>query len=83
MMSLDHPLSDPGLASPDAPDVCDFIGCDAFADRDYDGMPACDAHATEYEQREAEGERQAELAVERFYEGGWDTTGEYSAERAY
>lgn len=66
------------MITPVALIVCDFIGCDVPADRDYDGMPACDAHATEYEQRESEGERQAELAVERYYEGGWDVTGEYA-----
>ena len=66
-----------------APVVCDFIGCDEVADRDLDGMPACDAHATQYETWETEGERQAELAVERYYEGGWDTTGEYGLELAY
>ena len=30
--------------------------------------------------REQEGEREAEMAIERWHEGGWDVTGRYAAE---
>ena len=46
--------------------------------RTQDGL-LCAACLEAY-RREQEGERDAEMAIERYYEGGWDVTGRYAAE---
>jgi hypothetical protein len=38
------------------------------------------AACIEMARREQEGECDAEMAAERYYEGGWDATGRYAAE---
>jgi hypothetical protein len=45
------------------------------------GPYSCSCAACEHDHAEAQrGEIEAEMAIERYYEGGWDKTGEYSAE---
>ena len=58
---------------------CGVNTCDEPTDVNaYEGL--CAIHQRQYDEQMAEGERQAELAAERYYEGGWDTLGVYDYE---